>query len=520
MIEPRQIPVTRGKLENLFPDAEWHGEPPGLLTAIADDSREVVEGGAFVAIMGLNTDGHLFLKQAVEAGAALIVVALDHVKAHPELLQPVEGIPQIHVADTRKAASKLAAAFYANPSNAAAVHGVTGTKGKTTTVHLIADILAAAGRKPATMGTLGIEFGEEKIKTDLTTPGPIEIHRNMRALVDSGATDIACEVSAHAGAMLRTSDVRFETVTYMNLSRDHYNHFSAEEYLDAKLAIARDAVAINPQVWGIGNAGDEHTEAFLMPIDPARRLTFAAYDESEETGEAEINLTGKILGSSLGELRLIFSSSGWEREILLPLVGRFNAENACAAATVAIAMGIDPDTIAAGLQNARPIPGRLERVDLGQNFLVVVDYAHAPQPAREVLTCLQDLTKGRLIAVMGAGGSRDRGKRPLIGEVLARSCDIAVVTSDNPRDEEPLDIINDIMVGFTRAPEKRAEVFVEVDRRKAIERALEQAQAGDTVAVLGKGHEDYQIFKDRTIHFDDREVSQEWLKNHGYAGID
>jgi UDP-N-acetylmuramoyl-L-alanyl-D-glutamate--2,6-diaminopimelate ligase len=182
-----------------------------------------------------------------------------------------------------------------------------------------------------------------------------------------------------------------------------------------------------------------------------------------------------------------------------------------------MASGIDPDRIALGLSSATPVPGRLERIDLGQNFLVVVDYAHAPQPAAEVLAALRDLTSGKLIGVMGAGGSRDRGKRPMIGEILARDCDLAVITSDNPRNEEPLDIINDILVGVQRVPGAMEKVAVEPDRENAIEFALEKAGDGDTVAILGKGHETYQIFKDKTIHFDDREIARSRLIEMGYG---
>ena len=518
MTKARQIRIEIDRLRNLFPEAEWRGVPPPVLAGVSDDSREAAEGVAFVAIVGFQTDGHLYLGQARQAGAALLVVERGHVAEHPELLEPVRDAPVMLVSNTRRAVAVLADESYGHPSRDMRVHGVTGTKGKTTIVHLVAGILKAAGRRPATMGTLGVEFGDERRTSALTTPGPIEVQRQMRLMADAGVTDLACEVSAHAGALSRTAPVRFETITYTNLSRDHLDDFTPEEYLAAKLMIARDAAEVNPEVSGIGNARDQHTRAFLEPIDPSRRILFAAFAEGEDASDPPCDISALILKRSPRELQLELRGPDWVRHVALPLVGRFNAENAAAAAAIAHATGIEPDIIANGLSGAQPIPGRLERVDQGQAFLVIVDYAHAPQPALEALSGLREMTSGRLIGVMGAGGDRDRGKRPLIGEILASQCDIAVITSDNPRSEEPLDIINDILVGARRLGDRGAEVIVEPDRKKAIGAALERAQEGDTVAILGKGHETYQIFRDKTIHFDDREVVREWLGEHGWSG--
>ncbi len=522
MSESRQIPVNIERLRELLGDAVWHirqGEPPSVLVAVTDDSRLVVDDAIFVAVKGFETDGHLYLEKAAAAGAGLLIVEGKHVAEHPELIAPVEDKPLLIVENTRLAASILADEFYGHPSHEVKIHGVTGTKGKTTCVHLTGDILRASGRRPALIGTLGIEFEENHWSSNLTTPGPIDFHKWLRTLVDLGATDIVCEVSAHAGAMSRTSSVRFETVTYMNLSRDHGDHFLEDEYLDAKLVIARDAVKCNPDVWGIGNIRDPHTPEFLEPIAPDKRIIFAAFEEHENPDDPPNDISTAIQSRSSHDLHLIIRTKTWERAVTLPLIGRFNAQNAAASASVAMATGLGPDDIAQGLENANPIPGRLEKIDMGQEFLVVVDYAHAPQPALEVLSTLREITLGKMICIMGAGGSRDRGKRPMIGEILARNCDIAVITSDNPRREEPLDIINDILVGVSKVSNGKAEIIVEVDRGKAIDLALAQAGPGDTVAVLGKGHETYQIFSDETIHFDDREVTREWLEAHGYGSV-
>ena len=516
MDEPRQRKVTAGRITEIFPDAVMRGDTSPILTSVADDSRKITSGGIFVAVVGYETDGHLFLAQAEDAGAELLVVDKTHIEKNPGLLGPVQDRPMLLVENTRLAASVLAAEFYGHPSFETKVHGVTGTKGKTTTVHFIADIFRADGHSTATMGTLGIELGGETWKSGLTTPGPIDFQKFLRFLVDKGVDDVVCEVSAHAGALSRTASVRFETVTYMNLSRDHGDHFSTDEYLEAKLSISRDAEKINPDVIGLANIRDIYAEDFLEPISTGKRFRFAAFETDEDLKSLDCDLYARITGKSPESLELCIHTDSWEKDVTLPLVGRFNAENAAAAASVATVSGIRPGKIVEGLSGTKQIPGRLERIDMGQPFLVVVDYAHAPQPAHEVLTALRETTRGRLIGVMGAGGSRDRGKRPMIGEVLTRDCDIAVITSDNPRREEPFDIINDILVGTQRVKEPRAEILVEADRRKAIEMALERALSGDTVAILGKGHETYQIFKDETIHFDDREVAREWLARKRY----
>jgi len=359
MYESKQIPVSLDRIRSLFPDGEWHGMSADNFIGVADDSRKVVKGGIFVAIAGFDTDGHLYLDNACRAGAALIVVSRKIFNELKHTSCGIESSPRLEIDDTRKAASILAAEFYANPTKEIAIHGITGTKGKTTTVHLVGEILYSAGKKPAMMGTLGVEFGSEKIKTSLTTPGPIEFNAIVRSLVESGATDVVCEVSAHAGALKRTSDVRFETVTYMNLSRDHGDHFPNAEYLDAKLEIARDAVLINPDVFGIGNARDPHTQSFLQPIEQTRRFTFSSWEEGEDTSKIQSDLKAIISGRSLKGIHLTIETSGWSRVISLPLIGRFNAQNAAAAASIATVIGIDPDVISSGLENTRPNGSRI-----------------------------------------------------------------------------------------------------------------------------------------------------------------
>jgi UDP-N-acetylmuramoyl-L-alanyl-D-glutamate--2,6-diaminopimelate ligase len=512
-----QKPVSIETVKSLFPNGEWRGSLPVQFSSVTDDSRNVTGGSMFIAIVGFESDGHLYLHQALDSGASLLIVDAAHIEANPALLESVPGAPLLLIGDTRRVASFLAAEFYGHPSKQINVHGITGTKGKTTTVHLLADILKAAGRRPALIGTLGVEFNGEMFESKLTTPGPIDFQHWLRFLADKGATDVIAEVSAHSGALARTASVNFQSVTYMNLSRDHGDHFTPEAYLDAKLAIARDAAKVNPNVYGIANIRDPHAEAFLEPVESGHRIRFATFEEGENPFSVESEIHVQIVARSWRELSIVVKTLTWGREIALPLIGRFNAQNAAAAASIAMAASITPDQIADGLAHARQIPGRLERIDLAQDFLVVVDYAHAPQPASEVLSALREITPGRLIGVMGAGGSRDRGKRPMIGEVMASDCDICFITSDNPRKEEPLDIINDILVGVQRVPDGMKKTIIEPDRAKAINQALEEAHSSDTVAILGKGHENYQIFKDYTIHFDDREVARDWLLSHGYG---
>ncbi|MFH1676594.1 MAG: UDP-N-acetylmuramoyl-L-alanyl-D-glutamate--2,6-diaminopimelate ligase [bacterium] len=520
MKEVIQNPVKKEVLRRLFPDAVWFGQAPDEFSSVCDDSRHVLPGSIFIAIVGYETDGHLFAKNALDAGASLIAVQKNHIDRNPKILESVSNAPLLIVSDTRSAASFVAAEFYDHPSRKIRVHGITGTKGKTTSVHILADILSYAGLRCGMIGTLGLEFEGETVNIGLTTPGPIDFQHLLAMLAASGATDVACEVSAHAGALSRTKSVRFETVTYLNLSRDHGDHFTPEAYLDAKLAIARDAVKINPDVFGVANILDPHGVKFLEPILVDKRIAFGVFEENQNTDKTACDLKVKITGRSSNGLDFKIITKNPEQAAMLPLLGRFNAENAAASIAIADAIGIDSDLVVTALENVKPVSGRLEKVDLGQDFLVVVDYAHAPKPAEEALSVLRSLTSGRLIAVMGAGGSRDRGKRPMIGEVLARMCDLAIITSDNPRKEEPLDIINDILVGVKRAQDKKAETVVEADRKKAIQTAIKRAHAGDTVAILGKGHETYQIFKDETIHFDDREIAAEILKELGWGGVE
>lgn len=516
MIEIKQQPISLETIRRLFPNAEWLGETRTQYTSVSDDSRTVTEGGIFVACQGYETDGHLFLYKAQEKGAGLLIVERNHVRTNPDLISHLQSASLLLVDNTRRALSVLASEAYGNPSRLINVHGITGTKGKTSTVHMCEAIFKEAGRNPALIGTLGVELGNEKWSTKLTTPGSIEFQKWLRFLLEKGATDIICEVTAHSGALARTFSVHFASVTYLNLSRDHGDHFSENEYIEAKMTISRDAVGINPNVWVLGNIRDPHTERFLGSADKTRQFRFAAYEEHETPLDGECDLVCRITSKSFTGMVLALESKYCHDSINLPLIGRFNAQNAAAASSIAVIAGIPSAAISAGLSNLPQIPGRLERIDNGQNFLVIVDYAHAPEPAREILIALREITQGKLIGVMGAGGSRDRGKRPMIGEVLAQYCDLAVITSDNPRDEEPLDIINDILVGVQRIPEGSQKVKVEADRRNAIYLALENAKKGDTVAVLGKGHENYQIFKDKTIPFDDREVVREWLIEHGY----
>ncbi|HEX9746332.1 MAG TPA: UDP-N-acetylmuramoyl-L-alanyl-D-glutamate--2,6-diaminopimelate ligase [bacterium] len=511
----RQIPVSKNTVVKLLGEPGFSGNSPAIFSGVTDDSRKIQPGFIFVAIAGFETDGHKYLKSAVDKGAGLLVAEKKIVESDPVLTVEIENAPIIKVNDSRKAVADLADTFYGHPSREIRIHGITGTKGKTTTVHLVRDIFAADRKIAAVMGTIGLELGNKHIDIGLTTPGPVEFQEYLRFCVNEGASDIACEVSAHSGALKRTSSVFFSSVTYMNLSRDHLDHFSEDGYLDAKLAISRDACEINPMVMGIANGRDEHHKKFLDPVSENRRFIFAAYEENEIPDTDAIDLYVLIKSRSASGLVLNIQTKIWEREIEFPLAGRFNAQNAAAAASIAATAGIGPDTIARGLSEARQVPGRLEKIDHGQDFLIVVDYAHAPQPAEEVLKALREITSGKLIGVMGAGGNRDRGKRPLIGKVMKSNCDIAVITSDNPRKENPDAIIEEILDGV-RNSEGTDKVIVEVDRTTAIREALDNAKPGDTVAILGKGHETYQIFATETIHFDDREVAREWLEDNGY----
>ncbi|BDE07935.1 UDP-N-acetylmuramoyl-L-alanyl-D-glutamate--2,6-diaminopimelate ligase [Vulcanimicrobium alpinum] len=446
------------------------GTPPPRIDAIASDSRAVGPGTAFVALRGERDDGHEFIGDAIARGAALIVAERA----------PDTEVPCVLVDDTRIAASALADAFHDRPSASMLVVGVTGTNGKTTTTHLVRDMLESSGVPCGVVGTLGGAFRERSWPLANTTPLAIELHGLLAAMRDAGARAIAMEVSSHALALRRVDHVRFAAAALTNITRDHLDfHGTFERYVAAK----RRLFDLAP--FAVLNVDDASGAAFAREIAGLRPITYAI-DAAAMLRAEEVRLDGD--GSH-------FRVAGTTVAIALP--GRFNVRNALAAFGLGRTLGIGDREIARGLGSTKAVPGRMERIG-AFGIDAVVDYAHTPDALENVLRAARETTRGRLIVVFGCGGDRDPGKRVQMGEIAARLADRVIVTSDNPRSEDPMAIAVAVATGFPHTD-------IVLDRRTAIRRAIDDAHAGDTVVVAGKGHETYQIVGADVRPFDDRD---------------
>jgi UDP-N-acetylmuramoyl-L-alanyl-D-glutamate--2,6-diaminopimelate ligase len=456
------------------------------ITGFAYDSREVGPGTLFFCVPGEKADGHEFAAEAVEAGAVSLVVERE---------LPKLGVAQVIVPDARAAMAPLAARFWGDPTAELKVVGVTGTNGKTTTAFLIREILEAAGIQCGLLGTVKQVVGGVEEKAERTTPEAIDLQATFRRMLEGGDRVCVMEVSSHALALHRADAIRFEVAVFTNLSRDHLDfHADMGEYFQSK----RRLFAAGPGK-AVVNVDDEYGDRLATEFDC---IGFSV--EGWDTDFVARDLTHDASGSS-------FTVAGpcGETYVRTSLRGQFNVANALAAFAAARALGIEPETAAVGLAGAAPPAGRFEPIEEGQPFAVLVDYAHTPDSLENVLRAARRLTEGRVISVFGAGGDRDRGKRPAMGRTGAELSDLAIVTSDNPRSERPEAIIEDVLGGI----ESRAGVEVEPDRRVAIDLALTRAEPGDVVVIAGKGHEQGQEFENgRKVPFDDREVAREGLR--------
>jgi UDP-N-acetylmuramoyl-L-alanyl-D-glutamate--2,6-diaminopimelate ligase len=458
-------------------EARAIGDLDRVALGLTHDSRAVRPGSIFVALRGERTDGHAFLARAVAAGAGAVVVD----EAFAGAAQPPAGAATIVVPDTRRALSRLAAAFYGHPSRALTVVGVTGTNGKTTTTYLIEAILNAGGLRAGRIGTLGASFGETDWPLENTTPLASELQGLLAEMRERGAEAVAMEVSSHALALDRVADVDFAVGVLTNVTRDHLDfHPSFEAYAAAKRSLFELAAV------AVVNADDACGRRWAGELE--RAVTYGLGSGARvRADDVEIGAGGSR-----------FRVAGVD--FSLPLPGRFNVSNALAALCVAREAGISDAVSARALAGALPVPGRMERFAAG-GVDVLVDYAHTPDALESVLRAAREGTRGRLVAVFGCGGDRDRGKRPEMGRIASALADRAFVTSDNPRTEDPQAIVDQILAGVP----DRGRVAVELDRRTAIRRAIGEAAPGDLIVVAGKGHETYQIVGTTSAHFDDRE---------------
>jgi UDP-N-acetylmuramoyl-L-alanyl-D-glutamate--2,6-diaminopimelate ligase len=460
---------------------------PVEVADLAYDARQVTPGTLFVCVPGHKADGHEFAPEAVAAGAVALVVE-----------RPLDlAVSQLIVADARVAMALAADRFFRHPTRELEVAGVTGTNGKTTTAFLLFAILAAAGRRPGLLGTIENRIGGERRAAVRTTAEAIDLQRTLREIVDAGDRSCALEATSHGSALKRLLGVRFRALVFTNLSQDHLDfHGTLEDYWEAKRRLFVEPDVDGGRPPAAVNVGDEH----------GRRLA-----------EELRGLGGELVTFSFadaGGLELTGAGSRFRfrgLELRTRLRGRFNVENVLGAVAAARLLGVEDEAIAAGVEHLSGIPGRFEAIDEGQPFTVLVDYAHTPEALANVLREACGLATGQVICVFGCGGDRDRAKRPLMGRAASELADAVLVTSDNPRSEDPLAIIEEILPGVDGKAE------VEPDRAQAIARALELAREGDVVVIAGKGHEQGQEFSDRTIPFDDREVAREALRTLGAA---
>jgi UDP-N-acetylmuramoyl-L-alanyl-D-glutamate--2,6-diaminopimelate ligase len=482
----------RVPLASLAPavQGEVRGDAGTPVTDVTLDTRAVTPGALFCCVPGARVDGHDLAGKALDAGAAALCVQ-----------RPLDlDTPQLLVAGVRDALAPLAAAFFDHPSRRLELVGVTGTNGKTTTTFLLEAIFRAAGRVPGVLGTVEVRVGDQRRPAVHTTPEAPDLQRLLAGMADAGVQAAAMEVSSHGLALHRVDGTRFRAAIFTNLTQDHLDfHADLDDYYLAKRRLFTPAFT----PLGVVNLDDPHGRLLAGTAEVAVVTTGTADDADWRATE----VTASLEGTSFR-----VDSPAGSRPVRLRLAGEFNVANALGALAAADAIGIDLDTAVAGLESLAGVPGRFERVDAGQPFTVLVDYAHTPDSLDNLLRAARAVTGGRVIVVFGCGGDRDRGKRPIMGEIAGRLADVAVVTSDNPRSEDPEAIVAQVAEGVARAAGPDG-FLVEVDRRAAIRAALAMAAPGDAVLLAGKGHEQGQEFAGgRKVPFDDRQVAAEELR--------
>jgi UDP-N-acetylmuramoyl-L-alanyl-D-glutamate--2,6-diaminopimelate ligase len=476
------------------------------VSSVEYDSRRAKPGCLFVAMRGETSDGNRFIDAAIQSGAAAVVTDSPSEK-------PREGVAWAVVPHGRRALARVSANFYKKPAERIAVIGITGTNGKSTTAFLIESILAAAGRKSALIGTIEYHVAGKTLPAPHTTPEALELNRILHEALAQGATDAVMEVSSHALAQERVYGVPFDVAVFTNLTRDHLDyHTTMEQYFGAKRVLFEGSGTDAPRA-AVTNLDDEYGVK-LAEFSRKRSAVVLRYGwERGDFQAARVDITPR-------GTRFDLISPRETIPLFSPLIGRVNVYNILAASAACHARGCDASAIARGVEQLTHVPGRFQRVDCGQPFTVVVDYAHTDDALRNLTALAREFVarggmKARVLTLFGCGGDRDRAKRPLMGEVAGRGSDFVVLTSDNPRSEDPLSIINDALVGLQRTGTKYS---VEPDRRKAIALAIAEARPGDIVLLAGKGHEKVQITREGSRPFDDVEVAREMLRSSGFTG--
>ena len=497
------------ELLSLTPYQKVCGDADVSVSDITADSRAVKAGSLFICLVGAHVDAHDFAKAAAEAGASVIV-------AQKEIEAPA-GVTVVYVADTRRAMEDITPYFFEYPSRAMRMIAVTGTNGKTTFTHIVSHILEACGHKTGVIGTIHTLIGKREYASHNTTPDVVDLERTLWEMKEDGVTHCCMEVSSHALAMGRVAGVEFDNASFTNLTEDHLDyHKTMDNYAAAKALLFEKVSAAgqtkNRKSCHI-NVDADYAETMLSAASggAARVVTYSI--------EAPSDLRATNIHFNAASTDFILETKSGNYPVHTNLVGRFNVYNVLAAISAALGEGISLETILSALLDFHSVPGRFELIDEGQDFTVVVDYAHTPDGLENILKTAEELKRGRIIAVFGCGGDRDKLKRPIMGRIGARYADIVIVTSDNPRTENPAQIVAEVAAGVEEIAKERSSLSYEIieSRRDAIRRAIELAQSGDIILIAGKGHEDYQILADKTIHFDDREEARAAIRGrcHG-----
>jgi len=472
------------------------GAAPGGVSDVCYDSRRARRGCVFVAIRGTRVDGHEYIMDAVRRGATTIIAERD-----PGQSKLLRKATLVLVPDSREALARISDYFYDSPSEKLKVIGVTGTNGKTTVSYLVKSILESAGERCAQIGTTGYDLLGDFEEAMTTTPESLDLQRMMRSIVDKGAGYVTLEVSSHALTQSRVDKVRFHTAVFTNLTQDHLDyHHDMEDYFAAK---ARLFTEHSPE-HSVINMDDAYAPR-LVAMTGSNIITYGL--------DAQADITAEDLNAGVDGFSMKLKTPSGSVPIRSGLAGLHNVYNTLAAAGAALAEGVDMENVAEGVEHLKAVPGRFERVEAGQPFTVVVDYAHTDDALANAIRTARSLTRGKVITVFGCGGDRDRAKRPFMGKVAWSMSDKVVITSDNPRTEDPKRIIDDILEGIREIDNRRGEMKVIPDRREAIRVAVKLAEPGDFVLIAGKGHETYQIVGKLKRHFDDREEAMAALKD-------
>lgn len=458
---------------------------------ITIDSRRAKRGTLFVCIQGFNTDGHNYIESAVRNGCDAVICERD-VDNLPE------GVTAYRVDNSREVLAKMASKLYDEPSKKFNLIGVTGTNGKTSTTYFMEEVLKAYNHKTGVVGTVEIRIGNDRVEMNLatsTTPDTVELNELLSQMADKSVDDVIMEVSSHGLELKKVDCLDFDIGIFTNLTQDHLDfHGTMENYCRAKAKLFKMCK------YGIINADDKWCDKIISEAD-CEITTFGI--------ENECDIRAKNIEYLMDRVKFDVEIDGIDVNFELKVAGKFSVYNALGVIGAALAMGIPIDIIKKGIENIKGVPGRIQSIPNDKGFNVIVDYAHTPDGLENILNAVKVFTKGNIITVFGCGGDRDRTKRPIMGEIAAKLSNYCVVTSDNPRSEEPIDILKDIEAGVKPLTDKYELIS---DRREGIYKAVRLAKPGDTVVIAGKGHEDYEIFKDKTIHFDDVEVASEALE--------